>query len=235
MIKALMIKEMRQKSPGFTLLELLVSMSIFATLGLGAYQMLHTVADSHERVRSSADAFTGLNLAYSIIQRDFNQFTPRVVRDGYGDVLPAIVFENEDYIIEFTRRGWRNPAGRQRSRLQRVAYSLDFEEQTLTRHFWKVLDRAEDSEPISQLLLEGVTDFRVTGFSGDEPGIEREFILEDEGAADPLAMEVVISTNALGESYRLFQMVEPYLAESGGESRNLADNNPDNPAVQDER
>ena len=232
-----MIKKMRQKSPGFTLLELLVSMSIFATLGLGAYKMLQTVADSHERVRSSADAFTGLNLAYSIIQRDFNQFAPRAVRDEYGEVLPTIDFENEDYIIEFTRRGWRNPAGRQRSRLQRVAYSLDFEKETLTRHFWKVLDRAEDSEPISQLLLEGVTDFRVTGFSGDESAIDREFILEDEEVAAPLAMEVVISTNGLGESYRLFQMVEPYLAESGGEPRNVADNkpaNPDNPDVKNE-
>ena len=232
-----MMKKVRQKSPGFTLLELLVSMSIFATLGLGAYQMLQTVADSHQRVRSSAEAFTGLNLAYSIIQRDFNQFAPRAVRDEYGEVLPIIDFENEDYIIEFTRRGWRNPAGRQRSRLQRVAYSLDFEEETLTRHFWKVLDRAEDSEPVSQLLLEGVTDFRVTGFSGDESAIDREFILEDEEVAAPLAMEVVISTNALGESYRLFQMVEPYLAESGGESRNVADNNaanPDKPDVQDE-
>ena len=229
---------MRQKSRGFTLLELLVSMSIFATLGLGAYQMLQTVADSHERVRSSADAFTRLNLAYSIIQRDFNQFAPRVVRDEYGEVLPTIDFENEDYIIEFTRRGWRNPAGRQRSRLQRVAYSLNFEEETLTRHFWEVLDRAEDSEPVSQLLLEGVTDFRVTGFSGDESATDIDFILEDQKVATPLAMEVVISTNALGESYRLFQMVEPYLASSDGETRDRNDTssgNPANPDAQDER
>jgi general secretion pathway protein J len=240
MNKALMKQALRQKSAGFTLLELLISMSIFATLGLGAYQMLQTVADSHERVRSSADAFTGLNLAFSIIQRDFTQFAPRPVRDEYGEFLPPIVFENEDYIVEFTRRGWSNPAGRQRSRLQRVAYSIDFDEETLTRHFWKVLDRAEDSEPISQLLLEGVTDFRVTGFGGDESEIETEFTLEEEGTAVPLAMEVVITTNALGESYRLFQMVEPYLGESGGEPRNPADNNPDNnpdnsSAVQDER
>ena len=210
-------------------------MSIFATLGLGAYQMLQVVADSHERVRSSSDAFTGLNLAYSIIQRDFNQFAPRTVRDEYGEVRPTIDFENEDYIIEFTRRGWRNPAGRQRCRLQRVAYSLDFEEETLTRHFWKVLDRAEDSEPVSQILLEGVTDFRVTGFSGDEPAIDRDFVLEEEQVAAPLAMEVVISTNALGESYRLFQMVEPYLAVSDGGSRDTGDNSPANPDEQDER
>lgn len=252
MKKTLVKKALRPKSPGFTLLELLVSMSIFATLGLGAYQMLQTVAGSHERVRASADAFTGLNLAFSIIQRDFNQFAPRPVRDEYGEPQPPMVFENEDYIIEFTRGGWSNPAGRQRSRLQRVAYSLDYDEETLTRHFWKVLDRAEDSEPISQLLLEGVTDFRVTGFSGEEDSVESDFTLEDEGEAAPLGMEVVITTNALGESYRLFQMVEPYLVESGGGSRNQADsdsednsdngsdnssdNNSDNdPDVQDER
>ena len=209
-----MKRTLREKIPGFTLLELLVSMSIFATLGLGAYQMLQTVADSHERVRSSADSFSGLNLAYSIIQRDFNQFAPRAVRDEYGEVLPPIVFENEDYIIEFTRRGWRNPAGRQRSRLQRVAYSLDFEEETLTRHFWEVLDRAEDSEPISQLLLEGVA---------------------DKGRVAPLGMEVVITTNALGETYRLFQMVEPYLAEPVGKPGNLTVNNPNEPDEPDER
>ena len=91
-----MKRTLREKIPGFTLLELLVSMSIFATLGLGAYQMLQTVADSHERVRSSADSFSGLNVAYSIMQRDFNQFAPRAVRDEYGEVLPPIVFENED-------------------------------------------------------------------------------------------------------------------------------------------
>ncbi len=232
MKQTLITKTLRQKNPGFTLLELLVSMSIFAMLGLGAYQMLQTVANSHERVRSSADAFTGLNLAYSIIQRDFNQFAPRSVRDEYGEPLPPIVFENEDYIIEFTRRGWSNPAGRQRSRLQRVAYSLDFEKETLTRHFWKVLDRAEDSEPVSQILLVGVTDFRVTGFAGDEPEIESEFTQEDEGQAAPLAMEVVITTNSLGESYWLFQMVEPYLVEESGESRNPAGTIPD---VKDER
>ena len=231
-----MKKEMEQKILGFTLLELLVSMSIFATLGLGAYQMLRTVADSHERVRFSADAVTGLNLAYSIIQRDFNQFAPRGVRDEYGEVQSPIIFDDEDYIIQLTRRGWSNPAGRQRSRLQRVAYSLDFEEETLTRHFWEVLDRAEDSEPISQVLMEGVTDFRVTGFSGDESSIDKEFSLDEtKEETGPLGVEVVISTNELGESYRLLQMVEPYLPEPGGESENRAEDNADNRMEADER
>ena len=194
---------------GFTLLELLISISILSVLGLGAYQMLQTVVASNDRVRASSDGATDLNLAFSILQRDFNQFVPRPVRDRYGEPMAPLVFDNEDYVVEFTRGGWSNPAGRSRSRLQRVAYRIDYDEQTLTRHFWEVLDRAEDSEPISQLLLEGVTDFRVTGLTDDfvsspesEPGQGKQ--------TAPVGVEVVVAIEGAGEFERLFQLVDVF-------------------------
>ena len=194
---------------GFTLLELLISISILSVLGLGAYQMLQTVVASNDRVRASSDGATDLNLAFSILQRDFNQFVPRPVRDRYGEPMAPLVFDNEDYVVEFTRGGWSNPAGRSRSRLQRVAYRIDYDEETLTRHFWEVLDRAEDSEPISQLLLEGVTDFRVTGLTDDfvsslesEPGQGKQ--------AAPVGVEVVVAMEGAGEFERLFQLVDVF-------------------------
>lgn len=199
---------------GFTLLELLVSISIFSILGLSAYQMLQTVIESNDRVRSASEGATSLNLAFSILQRDFNQFVPRQIRDQYGDPLAPLVFENEDYVVEFTRGGWSNPAGRSRSRLQRVAYSIDYDKETLTRHFWEVLDRAEDSEPISQLLLEGVTDFRVTGFTDDSgSSLEQEFELDEEQAQAPIGVEVVVAVERVGEVERLFQLVDPFNAQ----------------------
>lgn len=198
---------------GFTLLELLVAMSIFSVIGLGSYQMLQSVSDSHDRVRSSIDSYTRVNLALTIIQRDFNQFVPRQVRDEYGDPLLPIVFEGEDYLVEFTRTGWTNPVGRPRSNLQRVAYSLDFETEELSRHFWQVLDRAEDSKPVSQVLLAGVTDFRVSGFTG-ESELEGNFALDNTGESFPLAVEVVLATESLGDVERLFQLVDPYLKAS---------------------
>ena len=194
---------------GFTLLELLISISILSVLGLGAYQMLQTVVASNDRVRASSDGATDLNLAFSILQRDFNQFVPRPVRDRYGEPMAPLVFDNEDYVVEFTRGGWSNPAGRSRSRLQRVAYRIDYDEETLTRHFWEVLDRAEDSEPISQLLLEGVTDFRVTGLTDDfisslesEPGQGKQTV--------PVGVEVVVAIEGAGEFERLFQLVDVF-------------------------
>lgn len=204
---------MRGRTAGFTLLELLVAISVFSVISLGAYQMLQTVINANARVRATSDGFTSLNLAFSIMQRDFNQFVPREIRDGYGDPLPPMMFESEAMVIEFTRAGWNNPVGRLRSNLQRVAYSVDYESGELVRHFWTVLDRAEDSEPVSQVLLEDVEEFRVTGFSGEDD--DEGFSLDANNPAAPLAVEVVIATGNKIELVRLFQLVEPHVRQGG--------------------
>lgn len=56
--------------------------------------------------------------------------------------------------IEFTRGGRRNPAGFPRSSLQRIGYTI--QDGWLLRLSWRVLDRAQDSAPISQPLLDRV-------------------------------------------------------------------------------
>lgn len=202
---------------GFTLLELLVAMSIFSVLGLGSYQLLQTVGVTHDKVRETAATYTELNLAMATLQRDFNQFVYRPVRDGYGEPLAPILFGEDDYAVEFTRAGWSNPAGRPRSRLQRVAYRVDYDSETLIRSFWTVLDRAEDSEPVEQVLLNGVTDFMVTGFvadSVDTPGLDEA--LDDTAASIPVGVEVVIAREDFGEIKRIFQLVDPFQVSSTG-------------------
>ena len=205
---------------GFTLLELLVAMAIFAVLGLGAGQMLQTIVRANERVSVASDSATRLNLAFSIMQRDFAQFVNRQVRDEYGELLAPMILNEGKYLVEFTRGGWSNPAGRSRSRLQRVAYSIDYEENTLTRHFWEVLDRVEDSVPVSQLLLEGVSDFRVIEYkdvSASSTGADLEPEtgngLDEEAFQVPPGVEVVVALNGIGEVTRLFQLVDGH--ESG--------------------
>ena len=204
-----------RRGQGFTLLELLVAISIFSVLGLGSYQLLQTVSASHERVRSHVETYGRLNMAIQVIQRDFNQFVPRAVRDEYGEPLPPLQFDDEDYVIELSRSGWTNPTGRPRSEIQRVAYSLDYDTEELTRHFWLVLDRAEDSEPVKQVLLTGVSDFRVMGLTAEDD--DDDFSLDDDefGSTWPLAVEVTIATDTIGEVTRTFQLVDTYVvAES---------------------
>lgn len=228
---------MRASQNGFTLLELLVAISIFSILGLSAYQLLQTVSTSHDKVRDSSAVHTDLNLAFAFIQRDLTQFTFRPVRDAYGDPQAPLVFNGDEYLVEFTRGGWNNPTGRPRSRLQRVAYSLDYEEKTLTRHFWEVLDRAEDSEPRQQIIMTGVTDFAVSGISEENlEGGDSGFDLEVAESALPVAVEVTVVTDDMGEVRRVFQLVDTYQSgagqnadnQAGGENQSDNSNPPDN-------
>ncbi|MEJ0006902.1 MAG: type II secretion system minor pseudopilin GspJ [Steroidobacteraceae bacterium] len=54
-------------------------------------------------------------------------------------------------LITFTRGGWANPAGIQRSTLERVSYR--FANGTLRRMHWTVLDDTEDGMPVRRDLL----------------------------------------------------------------------------------
>ena len=136
---------------GFTLLELLVALSIFGLVATLSYSGLSAVMTQQSQTEIAADRLSELQKLYLIMQRDIEQVVLRPIRDEYGDVQPPLV-GGENF--QLTRAGWRNPAGRQRSNLQRVGYAI--EEQQLVRYSWAVLDRAQDSEPLVQLLTEAV-------------------------------------------------------------------------------
>ena len=67
--------------------------------------------------------------------------------------------------LQITRGGWSNPAGQPRSSLRRIGYQL--EEQELVRYAWAVLDRAQNSEPVEQSLLDNVTEMQLRYLGAD--------------------------------------------------------------------
>ncbi|MFP6808510.1 MAG: type II secretion system minor pseudopilin GspJ [Pseudomonadales bacterium] len=188
---------------GFTLLEVLVAMSIFAVIGLAANKMLRTMIQTHEITSASNQSISSLTRVFSIIERDLSQIVPRRIRDEYGDPLEALVVGYGEYQIEFTRTGWNNPTHRKRSELQRVAYSV--EDEKLIRHFWLVLDRAEDSEPITQELMDGVEDFSINLL--DQDGQRSDAWPDfDAQSALPVAIEIILNTSQLGKIRRVFSI-----------------------------
>jgi len=145
-------------SAGFTLLELLIAIALFALLGLGTYRMLEAVLRSDEAVRAQELQLRELSRAVWAFERDLQQVIGRPIRDGFGDERNAFIGQlgGEDGapVLELTRAGWRNPTGLRRSNLQRVRWRLAG--QNLERVYWVVLDRDVDSEPRVQRVLENV-------------------------------------------------------------------------------
>lgn len=198
----------RRPARGFTLLELLVALAIFAVLGVAAYAGLDVVLDAKDRIETKAEQLGRLQMLFVLMGRDIEQTVDRRVRDNYGDPLPGMI--GTDTALEFTRAGWRNPAGLKRSQLQRVAYGL--KDETLTRASWDVLDRAQDSEPHTATLLADVSGLEIRYL--DRAG-EWRFDWPPGSAAQattaaqlPRAIEITLDVKGWGKIVRLYRVAD---------------------------
>jgi len=193
---------------GFTLLELLVAIGIFALLAAMAYSGLNSVMTARQITTQHAERLGQLQLTFLWISRDIEQAINRSIRDEYAEVRPAMLgVETGRYQLELTRTGWRNPTGRSRSSLQRVAYGLRDGE--LIRAYWNVLDRAQDSQPLESVMLEGVEKLELR-FLNDANKWQNSWPSNQLGgvasAQPPKAVEVTLETVAEGRITRLFRV-----------------------------
>lgn len=140
---------------GFTLLELLVAIGVFAVMSVMAYGGLKTVLDARQQTDAQAKRLAAVQLTFMRLERDIEQMTGRRIRDEFGDPkAPLLAVSDPDVVVEFTHNGWSNPTNAPRSHLQRVGYTL--KDHQLLRAYWLVLDRAQDSKPIQTVMLDKV-------------------------------------------------------------------------------
>ena len=209
------------KESGFTLIEILVAVAIFGLIGVVSGQLLVRVVQAQQASEERADRLADLQRAMALFERDVLQAAPRPIRDGFGDPQPALRLEVGGH-LEFTRHGWSNPLGLARSDLQRVAWELDAEG-NLERRFWTVLDRAQDTSPRSQRILEGVERLGIELLDADGgtweawprddraagltrlPGEE----LEDESGPELAALRLEIVVPPFGRVERLLPVPRP--------------------------
>lgn len=150
---------MRQ-ARGFTLIELMVAITITAVIMVTAYGGLRAITNNEDHSRSADKRLRQLQLAMKIMEEDFTQLEPRPVRDGLGGIQPPLLAgpQNVPPII-FTRGGWSNPLGVTRSTEERVAYSL--EDGKLMRAWWPELDGQAQVIPAKEPLLEDVSSIKI--------------------------------------------------------------------------
>jgi general secretion pathway protein J len=196
---------------GFTLLELLVAIAIFAILGTLALSGYTELQRQSEYAEQRLARTREVQRAVQLIVQDLSQIEPRPVREGLGDVrVPAVAAGSSvDYPMQFTRAGWSNTAGLARPTLQRVGYRVDGE--GLWRDHWPTLDRTMAVEPVRLRLLSGVRSVRFRFMTANREWVERWPASEGAPAADverlrPAAVEVILDLEDWGEIRRVVEV-----------------------------
>ncbi len=152
------------KQLGFTLIEVLVSLFLFAIIMSSAFQLFNTLTDNNTRLAEISSKESKLILAWSIIFQDIYHIRNRVHRDALGGYQPAIEGTKEDG-LRFIRGGLPPVAGVTPGGLQRVLYRS--REGQIQRLAWPVLDLDPASEPDIQVLLSNVESWEVMYLTED--------------------------------------------------------------------
>jgi general secretion pathway protein J len=218
----------RLSARGFSLIELLVALAVFAAMAAAAYGGLSEIARARGALAERQDRFADVVRAVSRLERDLRQAVSRPVRgNARGEQLPALAGTADR--IELTRLGFANPRAEARSNLERVAYIVS--DRKFQRGRYAVLDRAPESAPVLAPLLDQVDALRLRYLGTD--GIWRDAwppaelvsgtpIAGPPNEQLPRAVEFRVGLADLGEVRRVVELpstIPPLAADGGNQSR----------------
>lgn len=187
---------------GFTLVEMLVAIAIFALASALAYGGLDGLMRARGQLDATQARLARVQLAVGLLERDLRSVAPRPVRDGYGETHAAL--EGAGDRLEVTRGGLSNALDLPRAELERAAWRVA--DGTLQRRRWAVLDRTAGSQPMDDDLLDDVASVRFEYV--DAQGRELPQWPPPQGSVEPLPRAVIatLDIEGFGDVRRVFEL-----------------------------
>lgn len=196
---------------GFTLIEVLVAMSVFAIMALAATGIASAALDRRADLDVVDNRLKQLQLSHALIKADLDQIVMRPTRDPFGGFVPAALGgDNKQQgraLLSFVRGGWVNPGGlEQRPSLQHVAYVL--EDGALVRKSRAYLDPTPDTPAMVTTMIDDVSDARVLFFAGEE-WLDRQQVPLNPTTPLPQALAIELSIAGVGDMRFAFTVQHP--------------------------
>lgn len=150
---------------GFTLVELLVAIAIFAVLSALGWKIFDYLVKVKDRNAMHEENLGQLQEAYQQVQRDTLQIIP--VTASFGQqIQPAISLENQK--ISFSKTGMTDPLKQGISTYERVEYVYSTQDKKLYRLKYANLNLPNSAQPLSSVLLNDVDQYQVTLLNPNE-------------------------------------------------------------------
>lgn len=197
-----------QQTQGFTLLEVLIALSIFAIMSLASYQLLNGETRTQQALTAHSDKHDHWQRGMMRLMQDVQQAVDRGIREDYGTRDAALIGDTDT--LTFTRQGWSNPTHQLRSDLQRVDYRVATAADNrphLQRSFWFALDRAPASQVITQQILPDIEQLQLRYLHPEHHvWLPQWPPLEEPEIGLPQAIEVVLTSSDYGQITRLVSL-----------------------------
>lgn len=140
---------------GFSLVEMLVAIAVFALIATASLATVRFAVDSRSQIRERSERLAVLQRAHGLLKADIGQSVRRKTRDETGRRFVASFYGNGSPAptLGVVRGGWENAFEASRPSLQSVEWRVEDDE--LRRSTRSALDGAQREPPT--VVLEGVT------------------------------------------------------------------------------
>ena len=182
----------RHNDAGFTLVEVLISLFIFALISVGTMTALTQSLQGKDRLEGSMDKLNQLTAARAIMRADMSKLTLRQSRDELGGLNPYVLTTDGEALLSFTRRGHQNPSGlEQRGDLERVEYH--FENGALIRRSYAHENPAQLAKTYDRILFDGLRNVKIRGMFYESNFIKGTDALRlQAGSSDKRKMSAIL-------------------------------------------
>ncbi|CAM4088703.1 type II secretion system minor pseudopilin GspJ [Vibrio neonatus] len=197
------------KAKGFTLIEVLVAIAVFASLSIAAYQVVFQVQLSNTQSQEKLGRLQQLQATLVYLDSDFRQIAVRRFRNdgeeaGKEESGQSLLYWKDNLLdsdakgVLFTRLGWINPQQQfPRGEITKVGYRIQGDK--LERVWWRYPDTPAAQEGIVTPLLDKVEKFDMRFYNGE--AWVKEWVDSD---ALPKAIAVDLTLEDYGKLERIY-------------------------------
>lgn len=180
---------------GFTLVEMVVAVAVFAVISVASYSTINVVLNGRSIINQKHEQLSSLQRMHALMKNDFRYALNRSVRNEFGDTEAPFMANQDGELFRLTTL---YPRVEGAGKLKRVSWVV--EDGSVWRNEFAALDRGQEEGKFRREIIQGVELVNMYFFENKDSEVERK---TDWDSVDtlPVAVELELELSSK-QNYR---------------------------------